>query len=296
MHRFTPWIPLALMLAVSTAMAESVDETRAMDPDGRFSFSAVSGQFEIVGSDDDQLRISGTLGEEVTEMRINGDPGNWDVELRYEERHRGARRGPGTNLTIHLPHGAETEARSVSGDIDLQDLDGESIDARSVSGDIRLTSVTPERLGVETVSGSLHLDAGGNATRVKSVSGNINAQGLTGRIRANSVSGGIELSATEVEEIELETVSGSIVTTASVADQARISVSSHSGSTRLALPAGTPVAIRAKSFSGGIESQFGGQVESGRGPGEKLEHRVGDGSVRVELRSFSGNIRLVESD
>lgn len=294
MNRFTPLIPLALMLAVATAMAESVDETRAMNADGRFSLSAVSGQFEIIGSNDDQLRLSGTLGDEISELRINGDPGNWDVELRYKENHRGTGYGTSTQLTLHVPHGAETEVRSVSGDLDLKGLDGQSVDARSVSGDINLSGVTPDRLGAETVSGSLHLDAGGKANRLKSVSGSIDARGLTGRIRAGSVSGGIELSASEFEEIEIETVSGRIVTNAGVTDQSRIAASSHSGSIHLALPAGTPVDIRARSFSGGIESAFGGQVESGRGPGERLEHRVGDGRVRVEVRSFSGNIRLVE--
>lgn len=294
MNRYISWIPLAMMLAATTTMAESVDETRAMKNDGRFSLSAVSGQFEIIGSNDDQLRISGTLGEEVSEMRINGDPGNWEVELRYKERHRDTRHSKSTQLTFHIPHGAETEVRAVSGDLDLKDLDGKSVDTRSVSGDIKLSGVTPERLGAETVSGSLHLDAGGKASRLKSVSGSIDARGLTGRIRASSVSGSIELSASEVGEIEIETVSGRIVTTVGVTDQARIAASSHSGSIHLTLPAGTPADIRAKSFSGGIESAFGGQVESGRGPGERLQHRVGDGSVRVDVRSFSGNIRLME--
>lgn len=284
---------LALLLTSMSAAAENVDQDREMRADGRFSFKAVSGQFEIVGSDENRLRISGTLGDAVREMEIDGDAGHWQVELHYRENHRGRPGGAGTRLTIHLPQGAEAALQTVSGDLQIRGLDGARLEARSVSGDLSLTGNSPERLAAQTVSGSIAADTGGRAeTRLQTVSGRIEASGLAHRARAKSVSGRITLSAEAIEELEAETVSGSIEAEARPLEGARFDLTSHSGSVRLALPSDTAADFRAKTFSGSIHNDFGGEVVSGRGPGERLEHRVGDGNVRVEAKSFSGSIRI----
>lgn len=295
MHRFTPWIPLALMLAVSTAMAESVDETRSMNADGRFSFSAVSGQFEIIGSDDAQLRISGTLGEDVRDLRIDGDEDNWSIELRA--RGTEGRQPRTSELTIFVPHGAEVEARTINGDLELSDLAGPAVYVHSISGRVALSGVQPRRLSVETISGSQRLDHGGREeTRLKSISGNIEADGLAGRIRINSVSGNMTFDADAVSEMDLETVSGTVRANVDTLDRARLDMNSHSGSLDIALPADTPVDLRAGTFSGRIESELGAEFERVSGPGQKLEQRQGSGQVRVEARSFSGNITFSVRD
>jgi hypothetical protein len=278
--------------------AQTVDESRPFDLDGQISFTAVTGSFEFVGSSDDRLHISGTLGEDVETMVIEGHRGHWQVELKpHDHRSRGERGGQSSRLVISVPRGVELEARTISAGMSVMDLEGHWVNLHSISGDIVLNNVQPERLNVETVSGGHNLDAGGwGESRLKSVSGNIQAHGLVGRIAASSVSGQVDVEAVDIEDADLETVSGRIEASLVPAERARINLASHSGPLNLKLPAETPLDLRANTFSGRISSGFGGEVQRGHGPGQRLSHRTGSGQVRVQAQSFSGRIQIESLD
>jgi DUF4097 and DUF4098 domain-containing protein YvlB len=269
-------------LAGSVAAERTVDEMRDMQPDGRLSFSATSGEFEIIGSRDEQLHILGALGPEVKEMRITGDAGHWKIELEAYREDRRRQRSENSRLTIFVPHGTEIDTRTISANVSLEGLEGRAVGVRSVSGNVDLTAVTPRRLSVETVSGAQHLDGGGRTeSRLQSVSGNISASGLDGRIRAQTVSGNIAIDAERLEDMDAQTVSGRINIAAAPQSGTRISLMTHSGAIRLGLPGDTAVDVRAESFSGRINSQFGGEPQRGMDPGQRLAHRTGDGNVRL---------------
>lgn len=295
-HRTVKSLILALMLGVPSLLwaQQEVDESREARPDARIEFAGVSGTFRFVGSDEARLYISGTLAEDVEEMTIEGDPGHWRVKIHYPRNHRSrGPRGPETELEIHLPAGATLDARAVSGGISLAGLDGPSVHAESVSGGVTATDTTPEHLSIETVSGSIRADGGARTdNRLQSVSGNIRVSDLAGRVDVESVSGNLELSGDGVRALDAETVSGNIRADLGVAERARLSMQSHSGEIEVALPPSSPLDLEAGTFSGSIESAFGGQVRRGHGPGAELEHVSGDGSVRLEATSFSGGIHI----
>jgi DUF4097 and DUF4098 domain-containing protein YvlB len=285
------------LLSTGLTAATTINESRTASPDARISFSAVTGEFKIIGSADNQLTVTGTLGSDVREFSIEGDADNWHIELQpIQGSNRMRRQYQASVLTISVPINAELEARTVSGQISLLDLQGPWVNARSVSGAITTDNVRPERLSIETVSGKLEVRSGGQEeTRLRSVSGNMNASELRGRVNASSVSGIIAVAASQLEEADFETVSGGIQATLAPLDRARIRANSHSGAIDIELPQGTPLDLRASSFSGRIRSDFGGEVERGRGPGERLEHREGNGQVRVAAQSFSGRINLTRA-
>lgn len=294
----TTAVLLLALVATGAAAQTEVDESRDMNADGRISLRAVTGEYEILGTDENRLTITGTLGEDVEELRIDGDAGDWTVEVRHKNQDKRTwRKSSGSELTITLPRGAEVEARTVSGSLDLRDLAGSAVYVHSVSGAIELTNVSPRRLEVESVSGAQRMNtAGSEETHLKSVSGNIETEGARGRVRIKSVSGNIELTAADIDNAELETVSGRMQAGLVPTAQGRIQATSHSGSLHLALPADTELHLRASTFSGRIKSDFGGEVQRGRGPGERLEHRVGDGRVRVEAKSFSAGVEITTLD
>lgn len=289
-----------LMLAAPPVMADrTVSETRDARPDGRVSLQAVTGHYRITGSNDNRLEITGTLGTDVEELEITGGPEDWKIKVRPVERSgwfRGAAR-TSSKLEIRVPRGVELEVSTVSAGLEFADLAGPRVTARTVSGDARLNNVRPERLELETVSGGVSLDAGGSLeSAIKSVSGNLEASGLSGRLRLKSVSGNLDVSATAVEEVEVETLSGSVYARIVPEAASRLNLSSHSGDLRLVLPADTTMDFRASTFSGRIHNEFGGEVMSGRGPGERMEFRSGAGNVRIEAQSFSGQVKLERAD
>lgn len=294
MERFIATFMVLLLVAAPLQAGQPVDEVREARPDARIELAAVTGRYRIVGTDHAELGIAGTLGEDVEELIIDGDPGHWKIEIKAKNN-RGRTRGSRSlsDLTVNVPRGGELEIVTVSGNIEMQDLNGSWVRATSISGDVELVNVLPTRLSVETVSGTQRMDAGGRSeSRMKSVSGNIYAENLAGRIHLSTVSGNGELSAGEVEETDMETVSGRISARLQPLAQARIQLSSHSGELRLKLPEDVPLDFRANSFSGNISNDFGGEIEELRGPGRRLEVRQGAGTVRVEAKSFSGRIYL----
>ncbi len=289
----------ALLGLLSTGLTAGtpINESRTASSEARISLSAVTGKFEIVGSPDNQLTVTGTLGEDVSEFNIDGDADNWHIELKpIEGNNRMRRQHQASVLTISVPTDAELEVRTVSGEISLFDLHGSWVNAHSVSGAVTSDNVHPERLSIETVSGKLEVQGGGREeTRLRSVSGNMDASDLRGRVNASSVSGIIAVSARQLEEADFETVSGRIQANLAPLDRARIRANSHSGSVDIELPQGTPLSLRANSFSGRIRSDFGGEVQRGRGPGERLDHREGSGQIRLEVQSFSGRINVTRA-
>ncbi|NBB93652.1 MAG: hypothetical protein GVY32_10845 [Gammaproteobacteria bacterium] len=58
---------------------------------------------------------------------------------------------------------------------------------------------------------------------------------------------------------------------------------------------GTP-RIRAETYSGRIDSDFGGVEESGFGPGETLRVDDGANAVEIEAKTFSGSLTLRRVD
>lgn len=287
-----------LLVATSAVAAESVDESRPASAEGRIEFSGVTGDFEIIGHDAAEWLLSGSLGEDVKELVIEGGPDDWQIRLEMKEGRSGRNLNrTSSDLKLLVPRASELAVRTVSGDLWLRQLEGRSVDARTVSGDLELVDVTPQRLTVSTVSGDL--SASGSASevnRIKSVSGDVEASGAKGRVELESVSGDFDVEGSAISELSIETVSGDVVARIRPTERSRLDISSHSGDVELLLPADSGVRVDAETFSGSISSAFGGDVRSGRGPGESLSMESGSAGVEIEASTFSGNVRIRHLD
>jgi len=289
----------ALVLATSgLRAAEPVDETRAAAADGRIDFRAVTGEFRVFGHDGNELRLTGTLGEDVEELVIEGDADHWRIRLETKKNRGWDWNGDdGSKLTLYVPHAARLDFSAVSADVEVRDLTGAEVSVKTVSGDLELANVRPGELRAESVSGDVRADSGGReVNRLKSVSGNVSVHSAAGRIELESVSGDVEVEGDSVSELRVQSVSGDADVRIRPTANARIRLESHSGDVELLLPADTGLAIDAETFSGDIRSAFGGTVQSGRGPGERLSFETGSGDVRVEANSFSGSVTIGKLD
>ncbi len=285
---------MALACLPQELAARAVDEHVEITPDARIEFKAVSGEFRFITGSEEGLRIRGSLGDHVEDLLIEGDETQRVIEVREDRSYRG--RSGTTQLEIEVPAGVNLRASTVSGDLEIDGLEGEVLQVNSVSGRIRATAV-PRQLELGTVSGNIRLKGQGReSSRLKTVSGNLELGDIGGDVEVRSVSGGIELSATDLRLLRVESVSGQVNLDVVPESRSRIEIQNHSGRTRLALPEGLPLDIEARTFSGRIRSDLGGQVESGRGPGQRLDHRHEDGTVRIRLQSFSGDLEIARLD
>jgi hypothetical protein len=256
--------------AVSAAAQQAVNETHAVAADATITVNNISGSVKIVGSDRSDVHITGTLGRGIEKLEVTGSGSRLDLRVIYPKHCDDC---GGAELELAVPAGVRPEVQTVSAEIDVT----------GVKGDAR----------VESVSGDITLATAGGV-RAKSVSGEVSVRGGGPRLDASSVSGNIEVTMEAVSDAELETVSGDVRVASAIAPRGRLEATSVSGNIELNLPAGTGADFEAESFSGSIRNGLSRDAvtEDQRGPGRKLRFVTGDGSARVYVKSFSGNVRI----
>lgn len=281
-------LALGLLGCSAVAVAATpIDETRPLQPNAQVSVSNIAGSIRISSWDRDAVGITGSLGDGALELRIQGTPDKLDIAVVPRKNNHDMQP---TELVLQLPAGVHLGVESVSADVEVVGLRG-PLQVNSVSGDVDLELQSPS-VDLRSVSGDLRLSAPSRQTRISTVSGDIDATGLGGRLALETVSGNATVAGSAFERIDLKTISGDIDGELSLLPQAVLVGESLSGNLRLQMPSTTSAVLRARSFSGDIDSGFGGAVAaSTRSKG--LELQVNDGSARVDLSSFSGDIALL---
>jgi DUF4097 and DUF4098 domain-containing protein YvlB len=161
------------------------------------------------------------------------------------------------DFVVRLPSGVHLAAATVSGDVVGRGLRS-SVDARTVSGDVRLADV----------------------------------EGAT--LEATTVSGDVELSAVEATELAAETVSGDVDFRGVLRRNGRYELKSLSGDVVMELPAGSGANVSGSTFSGRFQSDFPltSRASGKYASGKRIEGTIGDGSARLRVESFSGDLAL----
>jgi hypothetical protein len=136
---------------------------------------------------------------------------------------------------------ADTDARSVSGDVSLRDVEATVVEATSVSGNIELNRINAAEVGAETVSGDVD---------------------FSGEIRPRG-------------EYDLKTLSGDVI---------------------MHIPRNAGAEITGATFSGDFDSSFPITTRSSSRytRRQRINGTIGDGSARIRVESFSGDVELRE--
>ena len=271
---------LALAICASLACAPlfagtPINETRPLDARGRIDIENVKGRIEVRAWDRNEVRITGTLGDGVEKLVIDGDRNDLEVRVEYPRRMggwRGDRTEP-TTLILQVPLRADLDIESVSADIDVDGVAPGDLDIESVSGNVRVAAA-PGKASVSSVSGDLVLTINTDDASAETVSGDIELAGrLKGVVDAETVSGDAEVQVALAEggEIRSETVSGDI---------------------RLRLPRSLSARVRGESFSGELEAPGATVHKEEFGPGKSFEARYGSGAGQIRIEAFSGDAIL----
>ncbi len=284
------WIVLlALAVAPSLLFAqESIDEQRALAPDGRLELAVISHAIRIEAWDRDTVHLSGTYDPDTERLEVSGDERSLAIRI---EQDRGRRGAPARTLELRIPRGAHLSVATVSGDLSLDGPSG-TVRATTVSGGIHLTG-SPEMAELQTVSGAIDLEGSAADLRLQTVSGALRIRGPVRRLDASSVSGTVNFEGDEpMDRIRVNTVSGAVRIASRLAPQAAVDLESHSGRVTLRLPPDTPAEYDAGSFSGSIDNRLTAHEPGSARMRRTLQFTVDDGSARVRISTFSGRITL----
>lgn len=289
----TPLLSFALLAAVAAPAfaATPINETRALDSRGTIEISNVKGRIEVRTWDKAEVSITGSLGDGVERLEIEGDRSNLEVKVRYP---RNSRNTEPTTLVLQVPQYASVEIDGVAVEIDVNGVAGELLDIESVSGDV-VAIGAPRSADISSVSGDLRLNLNTPAVEVESVSGDIALRGrIAGEIKAETVSGDIDIDTRgeNASRIATSSVSGDAGIRTGLANGGRISAESVSGSILVVAPRALSAGVRGESFSGSLRAP-GVQVDKPKyGPGSSFEHRYGNGDGEIRMETFSGNAEL----
>ena len=294
-------IPLLLCLCSGQALAETpIDLRHDASATVRVSVSNVAGRVTVTGWDRDEVQVSGQLGDGTRPLAITGSTG--DLSIKVEPQgdsgwlnwSRDRKMSPST-LELRVPKAATLDISVVSAPMVLDGLDGGSIEIDSVSGRARISARTPS-LKVNSVSGNIELSGHAETADLQTVSGDILAPTLGSAVKLQTISGHIQANGGPWKKLTLSTVSGDVQLSGGVAAGGSIGIDSMSGNVLLQLPSTVAGSLHASSFSGDLRSDFGTPEKPEHGPGSSLDVHLGNDGGKIDIETFSGDLRIRKQD
>lgn len=298
MTRLRPILIAAAALAAAPAFAATpIDETRPLDARGRVEIDNLKGRIEVRAWDRNEVKVTGSLGDGVERLIVDGGGASLRIEAKYPERSwgRGTSRSGPTTLIVQVPLQASLDIESVSAHVHVEGVAPPELEIESVSGDVVFAGA-PGRADIETVSGSqtLTVNSAGEIS-TDSVSGEIMLRGrMTGRVDAETVSGNVEVDSRgeALRGFSAQSVSGDIAARIGLANGGEVRGETVSGDFDLHLPRALSARVEAESFSGSLRAP-GAKVDKEEfGPGSSLRTRYGSGAGEIRVETFSGDFTL----
>lgn len=273
MHAGGPKNDLNEVVHITQTSGDIRINTRSNKSFGIFRSKLTSVRYELLIPESTHVKIETTSGN----VNINDIGGGLDVEtVSGDIKIFTAKKG--------------VRSKTISGDIYVKDIYGNT-NLKTTSGDIRIHDLDGS-LEAESVSGDMDFKNIDGKVDLKTTSGDVSISGLKGSIEAESVSGDIDVkSLSEINEIEIETISGEISAQGIFVPNGSYTLGSHSGNINIAIPSASNVDLQANTSSGDIDCKFelNGYVHIDN---KQLQGIVGKGGASLSVSTFSGDIRI----
>lgn len=275
---------LAGVLALAAPAMQS-DTTFAVDPGGRLRLENLRGDVVVRSWSRSEVRISTPGDDEARGLRIRRTGPL--VQVEAEEPGDGADR---YEVTIPAAMGVGVAGNNI--DVTLDGVGGD-VTVETVSGDVHVRG-GKGNVEIHTVQGDVQLEDASGRIGVHTANGDLTLSRIDGDILAETISGDVELSGITSSSVDASTVSGDVGYDGTIRDAGRYSLKSHSGDVTVTVPPDASAVVGASTFSGELDTDIPVQVTD-TGPGKKISFTLGSGAARLELQSFSGDIRLRRS-
>ena len=264
-----------------------IDTTLSLARGGTVELSLVSGEIMVNGGggSDVRLRASSERGR----LELTATSNRIALEVRSDQGRMGD-----TRYEVTVPAGTRVLMRGVSGDLTARDVRGE-VEASSVSGNVEIRNAAT-RVVAGSVSGDVTVAQVAGPVRANSVSGDVTVEDVQGDIGVETVSGDITLDRIASRSVRTKSVSGDVQYDGSFESAGRYEFNSHSGDIRLVVPAELGALLTLQTFSGEIQSDFPLTITPAagerRGRPRSMTFTLGQGGARIDVETFSGDVRL----
>jgi len=294
-------------LAAKERFEEKFSKTVSLAPDGKVQIRNLSGMIKVESWARNEVRIDALkVSRAGSESRAKSnaalvvidikESGNMlDIETQYPQTRGGLFRGDNSiNVSVDyqlmIPEKASLRVNSTSGDVDVQKIGGFT-DIHLTSGDLTVSQAN-NGLQVKVISGGVRINDVKGEVNLRSVSGSVIIDRVRGSLDVDSTSGRVELrGVSEADTVRAKSLSGGISYEGKINPRGRYNFEVHSGTVEVVLPSDSAFELSAETFSGDIETDFAVQV-LGKVSNKELHGTVNGGGASLDLKTFSGNIRI----
>lgn len=283
---------LVALLAFTTSLGAQtkVDRGLRLNRDAPFRIYSLAGSVKVTGWNRDSVHVRGTVAK-GDEFRMGGTPtgGKSFVENADERNPKDAQ------LEVYVPAHAKIWIKTASGSVTVSGVSG-SLDIYTVSGGITVTG-NPDDLNAEAIDGNIEVTGRPRFVRAKSASGRVQFSGTSDDATLSTVSGAVVIAGGKFERARIESVTGPIQFTGSVALGGSTVFDTHSGTVDITVPQSSGTDIEIVTIAGRIVNKLTSTAPRvGRyGRGGELNTTNGDGGAQLIAKSFKGVITLRSS-
>jgi hypothetical protein len=276
--------------------SKALEQERRVERGSRIVVRNQFGDISIVGSDRNTVEAVATdlnRSETVPVSISEASSGNKRIfTVSPAESGRGVRQN--IKLEVKVPRYVELEPIYIrSGNLSVMDLDG-GVSLRTDDGNTNVRRVGSPGGGLVEVtagSGNVYLSNINSDVRIVAISSSITVQCVKGDVAARVSSGGIESSNVD-GDVELNASSGYVSFTGAIHAERRYRLKVLSGNVHMNIPDSVGFTAVLSSYSRRLETDFQFPNVPNNTTSQRVIGKYGDGSARIELDSFSGNVSL----
>ena len=273
---------MSLLVAVAT-LHQGADTTLTARKGQRLDVSVYAGSITVNTWNRDAVRIQGDtrrkdhldISAEGSTVSVEtsgkwGPAGNADIEITMPAWMAIEMSGVETELTV-TGCKCTIHGETVRGDVTVKGGEG-NVSVQSVEGAVTVTDVN-------------------GRVEAQSVNESVTVVRVSGDLAVQTVNGDVTLEAIKSASVEASTVNGDITYDGTIQNGGRYELSTHQGDIVITMPENANATVSVNTFNGSFESDYPVTL-TGKNQRRKFSFTIGNGSARVDLESFGGDIRL----
>jgi hypothetical protein len=273
---------MSLLFAVAM-LQQDADTTLTVRKGQRLEASVYAGSITVKAWNRDAVRIQGDTRKK-DHLDISSDGSTISIETS-------GKWGPAGNadLEITMPAWMGLELSGVETDLAVEGCKC-TVHGETVRGDVTVKG-GEGNVSVQSVEGSVTVTDVNGRVEAQSVNESVTVERITGDLAVQTVNGDVTMVAIRSGSVEASTVNGDISYDGTIQNGGRYELSTHQGDMTVTMPETANATVSVNTFNGSFESDYPVTL-TGKNQRRKFSFTIGNGSARVDLESFGGDIRL----
>jgi DUF4097 and DUF4098 domain-containing protein YvlB len=269
--------------------ASRTDQTLEVTKGSRLVLTNNAGEVVVRSWDRDQVRIQAAHSErERVEIQ--------SAESTVRVRTRGTR-GPASLVDYQVTVPAWMPV-NLSGTYLEATVEGTSaeVTVETVHGNVRVVGGSGNVIA-RSVEGTITVEKAAGRVQATTVNEDIRVVDVTGDLTVDTTNGDITIDNAQAASLSASTVNGDVTFNGAVRDGGSYRLATHGGDIRLGLGGANNAIVFVRTFQGDFSADFPIQLpegQSARSGSKRFNFTLGNGSARIELQTFNGDIELAK--